>query len=408
MVLPLLSVRLVAAAVVLELAAEKNFWRVACAVSALVNDSCCRMSRTPTRAKSRTSCVTANVPAVPVAVAAADVDVAVVVGTVEVVDDIITGADVELVELVRLVEMVELVRLVEMVKLVEEIVVELGVIVFVTVVVVVGRIGVVTPPPPIEIEMMMVGETRGEFALPLPATLTFGDRVVVVDWPAMTVIVAMARPTPSTSAALTASAAVPGEPVDESATTSVADPVRVFSPSKVMRAFCAEQLRFPALTLERISVPERGIEKLVDACVKRRGMASPTVTLFILVSPCMLAVVQPAESETEQSNPVNPLMHMQEQKPLVTTLVPPFWQVTWLWHCEMASSAALFTFLLRKTKNSKGRITAAAMRIMMMTTSMMKPQRGKPQHLRPFFLSGSSDILMSFSMFLRGGLLFPR
>lgn len=64
--------------------------------------------------------------------------------------------------------------------------------------------------------------------------------------------------------------------------------------------------------------------KLVEASVRRRGMASPSVTLLILVAPVTVVVVQPAESEVEQSNPVKPLLQMQEQMPFVTTLVPPF------------------------------------------------------------------------------------
>lgn len=53
-------------------------------------------------------------------------------------------------------------------------------------------------------------------------------------------------------------------------------------------------------------------------------MASPSVTLLILVAPDTVVVVQPAESEVEQSNPVKPLLQIQEQMPFVTTFVPPF------------------------------------------------------------------------------------
>lgn len=56
----------------------------------------------------------------------------------------------------------------------------------------------------------------------------------------------------------------------------------------------------------------------------RRGIASPTVTLLILVPPDMSAEVQLTLSAVEQSKPVKPLVQMQEHKPSVTTLVPPF------------------------------------------------------------------------------------
>lgn len=56
----------------------------------------------------------------------------------------------------------------------------------------------------------------------------------------------------------------------------------------------------------------------------RRGIAFPTVTLLILASPDMSAEAQPMLSGVEQSKPVKPLMQMQEQRPSVTTLVPPF------------------------------------------------------------------------------------
>lgn len=74
-------------------------------------------------------------------------------------------------------------------------------------------------------------------------------KVVVDDGPAMTVIVA-------TLSSFTAAAS-----------TNASDiplvPRLVLSPSKVTRAFSAEQLRLPALSLDRIVVPSREIEKLV-------------------------------------------------------------------------------------------------------------------------------------------------
>lgn len=144
--------------------------------------------------------------------------------------------------------------------------------------------------------------------------------VVVSDRPVMIVTVATFSFT--ASAFTTFSDIAPSEP--ESNTTFEATPERVFSPSKVTRAFWEEQLRFPALSLERMEVSERVIEKLVEAWVSRRGMAFPSVTLLILVSPAIVVVVHPTVSGVEQSKPVKPLVQMQEQMPFVTTLDPPF------------------------------------------------------------------------------------
>lgn len=151
-------------------------------------------------------------------------------------------------------------------------------------------------------------------------------RVVVSDDPCIIVTVAMFTfTTASAWTALFASA-----PVESAARTAAkAAPVRALLPSKVTRAFWDEQLRFPALSLDRIFDSERVIEKLVDACVSRRGRASPSVTLLILVSPAIVVVTHPTVSDVEQSNPVKPLVQMQEQMPFVTTLDPPFLQVSW-------------------------------------------------------------------------------
>lgn len=111
-------------------------------------------------------------------------------------------------------------------------------------------------------------------------------------------------------------------------TTSLAAPTRLLWPLKVTSAFSEVQLRLPALSFETIELPERVTLKLVAASESSRGIASPTVTLLILVSPDMVVVVQPAESEVEQSKPVKPLVQMQEQMPFETTLVPPFWHVS--------------------------------------------------------------------------------
>lgn len=166
--------------------------------------------------------------------------------------------------------------------------------VFVTVMVVVGGVVVVAAEDVVVDEVMSI------------------VKVVVDDGPAMTVIVASLSP--FTAAASTKASDIP----------SVVVPRLVLWPSKVTRAFSAVQLRLPELSLERIVVPERETEKLVLACDMRRGIASPTVTLLILVSPDMVALVQPILSAVEQSKPVKPLAQMQEHRPSVTTLVPPF------------------------------------------------------------------------------------
>ena len=207
-------------------------------------------------------------------------------------------------------------------------------------------------------------------------------RVVVDDGPAMTVIVA-------TVSSFTAAASTNAS--DVSVLLRL-----VLWPSKVTRAFSAEQLKLPALSLDRIVVPSRDIEKLVLDCEMRRGSASPTVTLLILASPAMSAVVQPTSSAVEQSKPVKSLVQMQEHMPSVTTLVPPFLQSIWLWHCCSASAMVLLlTCCLRMTKNSTGIITAATMMIMMMIMSIMKPQNGNPQQRRPFFTGLEVDASIS-------------
>lgn len=261
--LPLARETLLAAAIVVPVAAEvKKVCSELWAVVASVKLSCCRTRRIPTLAKSSTCWETVKLALVvvagwAVAVVAVDITAGVVVATVDVVEGT-----------------------------------QSLVIVLVMVTVVVGR----TEDTPIV-------------------------NVVVVDWPAM--IVRVAIPTFSTAAASTT--LFDKEPANTAFETVL---LLASSPFKVTRAFWEVQLRFPALSLPRIAVSDRVMVKLVEASVSRRGMASPKVTLLILVAPDTVVVVQPAESEVEQSKPVKPLLQMQEQMPLVTTLVPPFWQVS--------------------------------------------------------------------------------
>lgn len=88
-------------------------------------------------------------------------------------------------------------------------------------------------------------------------------RVVVEETPAMTAIVA--APGSSATSACTIARLSTSNAAASAATVSVAAPTREFSPSNVTRAFCEEQLRFPALSLERTAVSDKVIEKLVAA-----------------------------------------------------------------------------------------------------------------------------------------------
>lgn len=252
--LPLLRETLLAAAMVAPVAAdEKNVCSELWAVVASVRLSCCNTSKTPTLAKSRAFCETVKV-ALGVVTGAAEVAVVAVA----------VGVDVAIVE--EGTHSLVIVRV---------------------------------------MVMVVVGEREDK---PMVS-------VVVVDWPAMMVRVAM----PMFSAAAASTTLFDRE--SASATFVVVLPS---APSKVTRAFWDVQLRFPALSLPRIAVSDSVTAKLVEASERRRGMASPSVTLLILVAPDTVVVVQPAESDVEQSKPVKPLLQMQEQMPFVTTLVPPF------------------------------------------------------------------------------------
>lgn len=129
----------------------------------------------------------------------------------------------------------------------------------------------------------------------------------------------------ATVSSFTAAASTTASDLPEMLDTVSATALRlVLWPLKVTRAFSAEQLKLPVLSLESIILSDRETEKLLWACDMRWGMAYPTVTLLILASPDILAAVQPISSAVEQSKPVKPLLQMQEHRPSVTTLVPPF------------------------------------------------------------------------------------
>jgi len=77
------------------------------------------------------------------------------------------------------------------------------------------------------------------------------------------------------------------------------------------------------------------------------------------------------------------------------TLVPPFAQSSCVSHCCNAAWASRSTLCLRITKNSTGMTTAAATRRITTTKTIMKPHKGKPQHLRPLFPWLSDEFVAS-------------
>jgi hypothetical protein len=134
---------------------------------------------------------------------------------------------------------------------------------------------------------------------------------------------------------------------------------------------------------------ERGIEKLVDAEEMRRGMESPSVTLFS-EDPERVVVVHPVAPVIEQVDPVKPLVHIHAHDPLSINDDPPFWQavVELASHCWIADKVVEAALGLRKTKNSRGTTTAAAMIIKSIITTTTNPQHGSPQQRRRFFSLG--------------------
>jgi hypothetical protein len=199
-----------------------------------------------------------------------------------------------------------------------------------------------------------------------------------------------------TARCLTAAAVIPA--VAEEETLETAFPVRELDPSNVTSAFSASQLRPPVLKRARIVSPTSGIEKLACACDTSRGIASPRVALenVLTVSdeelPAMVAVVQPSEPSTVQSEPVKPFTQIQAHASpvelVVTMFVPPFAHVVVAWHCESevwASDTEVEVFGLLNTRSSRGTTTAAATMRRMTNRSIMKAGRGMPQQRR-FFL----------------------
>jgi hypothetical protein len=108
-------------------------------------------------------------------------------------------------------------------------------------------------------------------------------------------------------------------------TTRSAEPIRADWPSNVTSAFSDTHDRLAELKRARITVLKRGMEKFDWAAAMRRGMESPRVTFVYVGSVEIVVVAQPDAPDTEQVEPVKPLMHIQEQLPVESEDVPPFW-----------------------------------------------------------------------------------
>lgn len=90
----------------------------------------------------------------------------------------------------------------------------------------------------------------------------------------------------------------------------------------------------------------------------------------------MSVVVHPTDPAVPQSEPVNPPVHMQEQVPRATTLVPPLRQVRSVRHFSIPVFAES---LLLKTKSSRGTAIAAMMMQRRRIVATMTAQSGNPQ-----------------------------
>lgn len=112
---------------------------------------------------------------------------------------------------------------------------------------------------------------------------------------------------------------------------------RAERPLNVTNAFSEVHVSLNEANNPKMLVALSGMLKLVAEPVKRRGIVSPSVTLFILST---VVVVQDALDGWVHSEPANPLTHKQLQLPsLPRMLIPPFLQSSDLWH--VASAEAL-------------------------------------------------------------------
>ena len=106
-----------------------------------------------------------------------------------------------------------------------------------------------------------------------------------------------------------------------------------------------------------MAVPERGIEKLAFASAMMRGTDLPSVTFLMLDEPSSdtrSVAAHPVEPPLLQSDPVKPLVQMQEHVPAETILAPPLRHVKDLRQFSTLSSLlSLFPKFLN-TKNSRG------------------------------------------------------
>lgn len=83
----------------------------------------------------------------------------------------------------------------------------------------------------------------------------------------------------------------------------------------VTKAFSELHDRLPLLKLARTAVEDNGMEKLVCAPERSRGMALPRVALDVFVPSVRVIVVQPGAFAIVQVFPVKPFIHIQADAP---------------------------------------------------------------------------------------------
>ena len=114
---------------------------------------------------------------------------------------------------------------------------------------------------------------------------------------------------------------------------------RAESPLNMTNAFSEVHVSLDEANKPKRLVALSGMLKLVAESVKRRGIESPSVTLFILPT---VVVVQDALDAWVHSEPAKPLTHKQLQLPsLPRMLMPPFLQSSDFWHIASAEAEAL-------------------------------------------------------------------
>lgn len=279
------TVRFLACSVVtpsVEVAEVKNFCSDDCALTASCTVSDCKMNKTATRAKSRTCSLTENVDVGEALLAVAVVADAVVSVPAVAVAVVVVAVGVDEALPVRVVA-----------KMVEN-----------------------EPPDVVRGSVRVLTKTDTSVAAESNVRVTSTPDMMVT---VMETAASACTTLESTSTSRTAALVV----------------VRDDEPSNVTSAFSATQERFAELNLDRIVVADSGREKFVWPSWMRRGIDCPSVTLLKVPSEeARSVVVQPWELDVVQSFPVNPLVQIHEHTPSVTTFVPPFEQVNWVWQSE--------------------------------------------------------------------------